>query len=408
MPLARKACAPKETAMLTVAGCRNARYTPAGKHKLFDGGGLYLEIHANGSKYWRLKYRYAGKERRLALGVFPAVSLAEARNRRDDARRLLRDGIDPASARTAVKAQQAPVDNTFGAVAAEWLRRREQHEGLAEVTTAKTRWFLSLAEALNDKPAEAITAPDVLMILRKLEENGNIDTAHRVKQKIGQVLRYAVATGRAQYDVTAALRGALVPLRHKHRAALTKPAEAGRLLRAIETHRGQPTTRAALQLSALTFVRPGELRRAEWSEIDLDACEWRIPAEKMKMRAAHIVPLSRQATAILRALQPLTGSGRYVFPSLRGASRCMSENTVNVAIRDLGFGPAEMTAHGFRSMASTLLNEQGWNRDAIERQLAHAERDTVRAAYNYAEHLPERRKMMQAWADYLDRLRSKT
>lgn len=394
--------------MLTVVACNKARYTPAGQHKLFDGGGLYLELHKNESKYWRLKYRHGGKEKRLALGTFPTVSLAEAREKRDDARRLLRDGIDPTSARAAARARLAgPADNTFGTIAAEWLRRRKEHEGLADVTNAKTTWFLSLAGGLDDKPVEAITAPDVLAVLRKIEENGNIDTTHRVKQKIGQVLRYAVATGRAQYDVTAALRGALVPLRHKHRAALTKPADVGRLLRAIETHKGQPTTKAALKLSALLFVRPGELRRAEWSEIDFKAAEWRIPDEKMKMGVQHIVPLAKQALAILRDLRPLTGSGRYVFPSLRGKSRCMSENTVNVAIRDLGFGPEEMTAHGFRSMASTLLNEQGWNRDAIERQLAHAERDAVRAAYNYAEHLPERRKMMQAWADYLDGLREK-
>lgn len=392
--------------MLTIAECRHARYTAGGKHKLFDGGGLYLELHKNGSKYWRLKYRFAGKEKRLALGTFPAVTLAEAREKREDARRALRDGINPATVRAAAKARQAdPADNTFGTIADEWLRRRKEHERLAEVTNAKTTWFLSLAGALDDKPVETITAPDVLAVLRKLEDNGNIDTAHRVKQKVGQVLRYAVQMGRAQYDVTAALRGALVPLRHKHRAALTKPADVARLLRAIEKHKGQPTTKAALKLSALLFVRPGEIRQAEWVEFDLKAAEWRIPAERMKMKVQHVVPLAKQAVTILKELHPLTGSGRYVFPSLRGPSRCMSENTVNVAIRDLGFGPEEMTAHGFRAMASTLLNEQGWNRDAIERQLAHAERDAVRAAYNYAEHLPERRKMMQAWADYLDKLR---
>ncbi|MHB8387855.1 tyrosine-type recombinase/integrase, partial [Metallibacterium sp.] len=252
----------------------------------------------------------------------------------------------------------------------------------------------------------SVNAPDILAVLRRIEARGAVDLAHRQHQVCGQVFRYAVATGRATADPTPALRGAIPPAPKVHLASIKEPARVGELLRALHSYSGGPVASAALKLAPLVFTRPGELRHAEWAEIDFDNAEWRIPAHKMKMRAPHIVPLSTQAIAILRDLQPLTGRGKYVFPSPRGAARCMSENAITVALRALGYDGQTMTGHGFRSMASTLLNEQGWNRDAIERQLAHAERDAVRAAYDYAEHMLERRRMMQAWADYLDALRN--
>jgi len=258
---------------------------------------------------------------------------------------------------------------------------------------------------LGSRPARLITAPELLAVLRRIESRGAVETAHRAGQNCGQVLRYAVATGRAERDPSSDLKGALPPVRQKHHASITEPESIGELLRSMDAYQGSMVTRCALLLAPLVFVRPGELRRAEWAEINLDAAEWRIPAEKMKSRMLHIVPLSVQAVAVLRELEPLTGRGRYVFPSGRGPSRCMSENGVLSALRRMGYSGKQMTGHGFRSMASTLLNEQGWPRDAIERQLAHGERNKVRAAYNYAEHLPVRRKMMQAWADYLDSLR---
>lgn len=250
-----------------------------------------------------------------------------------------------------------------------------------------------------------ITAPELLAVLRKIETRGTLETAHRVHQTCSRVFRYGVATGRGERDPAADLRGALPPVKETHHASITDPKRIGDLLRAIDGYDGSPITRAGLQLAALLFVRPGELRKAEWAEIDMDKCEWRIPAARMKMREVHIVPLALQAVVILKELEKLTGSGRFMFPGARTNGRSMSENTLNAALRRLDYGREEMTAHGFRSMASTLLNEQGWHRDAIERQLAHSERDGVRAAYNYAEHLPERRRMMQAWADYLDGLK---
>jgi len=251
-----------------------------------------------------------------------------------------------------------------------------------------------------------ILAPELLATIRRIESRGAIETAHRTLQNCGQVFRYAVASGYADRDISGDLRGAIPPTKEKHHASVTDPKDVAALLRTIESYAGSFVTMCALRLAPMTFVRPGELRHAEWGEIDLDKAEWRIPAEKMKMREQHIVPLSRQAVAILRELHPLTGAGKYVFPSVRTQARPMSENTVNAALRRLGYAKDEMTGHGFRSMASTLLNEMGWNRDAIERQLAHAERNSIRAAYNFAEFLPERRKMMQAWADYLDKLRA--
>ena len=370
-------------------------------YKLFDQGGLFLLVHPNGGRYWRLKYRMHGREKLLALGTFPDVSLAKARTRRDDARKLIADNTDPSVVKQTEKTASA---ETFKAVALEWLAK----QNLAAATIEKAKWTFEqlLFPELGDRPIRHITASELLAALRKLEARGKIETAHRTKQRASQIFRYAIATGRADHDPAADLRGALTPLEVEHRAAITDPKRVGELLRAIDDYTGQPSTHYALQLAPFVFVRPGELRAAEWSEIDFDKAEWRIPAERMKMREAHIVPLAKQAVAILREIQPLTGSGRLVFPSLRTNTRPISEGTLNAALRRVGFSKEEMTGHGFRTMASTLLNEQGWHPDLIELQLAHAERNKVRAAYNRAQRLDERRKMMQAYADYLDGLKA--
>jgi len=388
--------------MLTETRIRAAR--PGKKAvKLFDGGGLYLLLHPNGSKYWRLKYRHSGKEKTLALGVYPDVTLKLARQRRDDARKQIASGRDPAAERKAAKEETDP--ESFEAVAREWFAKFSLHWAASHSDKIIRRLERDLFPYLGTRPTRSITAPELLTVLRRIEARGTPETAHRALQNCGQIFRYAVATGRAERNPAGDLRGALAPTKETHYPSITEPKAVGELLRALSGYQGDLITRSALKLAPLVFVRPGELRRAEWAEIDLDKAEWRLPAEKMKARAPHVVPLSQQAVAILKELHPLTGTGRYVFPGLRSLSRPMSENTVNAALRRLGYDQHTLTGHGFRSMASTLLNEQGWNRDAIERQLAHGERDAVRAAYNYAEHLPVRRKMMQAWADYLDGLR---
>ena len=377
--------------------------------KLTDGGGMYLLLKPDGGRYWRLDYRHGGKRKTLALGVYPSVTLADARQRREDARRQLAQGVDPGAARKAAKKAEVEAvtaaADTFEAVAREWMAWQD----VAEVTAAKTKWILEtfLFPEIGQQPIAGITARDLLAALRKVEDTGRLETAKRAKIKAGQVFRYAVLEGRVDSDPTASLRGALKAPKGKHHAAVTDPARMGELLRAIDGFAGQPVTLAALKLAPLVFVRPGELRHAEWVEFDLDGAIWRIPGEKMKMKAAHLVPLSTQAVAILQELHPLTGDGRYVFPGLRTASRPMSENTVNAALRRLGYSGEEMTGHGFRSMAATRLNEMGWNADAIERQLAHAESNKVRDAYTHAaQYLDERTRMMQAWADYLDGLRT--
>lgn len=375
-------------------------------YRLSDGGGLYAEISPSGGKWWRLKYRYGGKEKRISLGTYPAVGLKEARERRDAARRLLADGKDPSQQRKAEKAAQLQAsENTFEAVAREWVKQQDRRWKAGHAAKVLRRLEMHTFPTIGDRPLTEITAREILPILRRIEARGHIENAHRVCQYTGAVFRYAIACGRAENDPTAALRGALKTQKARHHPSITDPAAIGALLRAIDGYTGEHATSCALRFAPLVFVRPGELRRAKWEEIDLEGAEWRIPAERMKMNAPHIVPLSSQAVAALEAVKPLTGRSAFVFPSLRSSKRPMSENTLNAALRRLGYAKEEMTAHGFRSMASTLLNEMGWHRDAIERQLAHAERDAVRAAYNYAEHLPERRRMMQAWADYLDRLR---
>jgi integrase len=374
-------------------------------YKLGDGGGLYLLVKPNGATWWRLKYQFEGCEKLLSLGVYPRVSLQQARALRDELKKDIANKINPSNKRQAEKFSTA---NTFEAVGREWLSL--QQNKLAPATYAKAVWTLEtlVYPYIGSRPIAKLGATDVLKVLKRVEERGFHETAHRARQRCSQVFRYAVQTERALHDVTADLRGALAPVVSEHHAAITDPAGIGQLLRAIDGYNGHLVTAYALKVAPLLFVRPGELRHAAWTEfvLDGDDPQWRIPAEKMKMGEQHLVPLSKQALALLRELQPLTGNGSYLFPSIHSRSRPMSDNTVNAALRRLGYTSDEMTGHGFRSLASTCLNEQGYHPDLIELQLAHAERNRVRAAYNKAQRLPERRKMMQAWADYLDGLRA--
>lgn len=372
-------------------------------YKVTDERGLYLEVTPKGGKRWRFKYRFENKEKLLSVGVYPDISLKQARERRDELRKQVADGIDPSESRKAKKLAKAGMES-FEFVAREWHSKHKRNWSESHASRTLTRLQNDVFPWLGKKNIAEIKPPELLQVLRRVENRGALETAHRIHQVCGQVFRYAVATGRAERDSAADLKGALPPAKPKHHASILDPQQIGELLRAINGYSGAFVTSCALRIAPLLFVRPGELRQAEWEEFDLDKAEWRIPAEKMKMKTLHIVPLSNQAISIIKELEPLTGSGRYLFPSIRTKTRPMSENTVNGALRRLGFSKDEMTGHGFRSMASTLLNEQGWNRDAIERQLAHSERDGVRAAYNYAEYLPERVKMMQSWADYLDGL----
>jgi integrase len=353
--------------MLTPSAVTNAK-PQAKPYKLADERGMYLLVKPEGGKLWRFDYRRPGTKKRntLSLGAFPDVSLRKARERRDEARKLLADGIDPGDQR---KAEQAAGAETFEAIAREWFAKHSPNWAPGHSNKIIRRLELDVFPWIGSKPIVGIAAPDVLAVLRRIESRGAIETAYRAKTNIGQVFRYAIATGRANLDPTPSLRGALAPSPERHHASITDPDRIGELLRAIDGYAGDYTTRGALLLASLSFVRPGELRGAEWAEFELDKAEWRIPAERMKMRAPHIVPLASQAVAILRDLQPLTGTGRYVFPGVRSRARPMSENTVNAALRRMGFDKGTMTGHGFRSMASTLLNEQGWHRDAIERQL---------------------------------------
>ena len=380
--------------------CRNAK--PASKpYKLADEKGLYLLVQASGSKLWRFNYRHGGKQKTLALGSYPDVSLTKARDKLLEARKLLADGADPGAEKQRQRRDKAAA-SSFESVAREWLEKQT----LKPVTREKALWmFESLTFPwIGDKAISEIDAPDLLAMLRRIESRGKLETAQRVKQQCGRVFRYAVATGLAKRDPTGDLRGAIKTPKTKHRAAITEPALIGPLMRAIEGFHGSFVVAAALKLAPLVFVRPGELRHAEWSEIDLDAGEWRIAGDKTKMGNAHIVPLSMQAVAVLRDIQPLTGSGRYVFPGARSASRPMSEAAVLAALRRMGYSGDEMSGHGFRAMARTLLAEQGWLPDMIERQLAHKASGPLGAAYDRAQFLAERKKMMQAWADYLDSL----
>jgi integrase len=380
---------------------RAARPQPK-PYKLTDGLGLALLVSPNGSRLWRLRYRFGGREGMIGLGSYPATSLREARERRDAARKQLEAGQNPSSVRAEAREKR---EVTFAALAAEWLARQT----FTEKTRTKAEWMLNelTLPHIGQRPINELTAPEILAVLRRVEARGRLETCHRIKWRIGQVIRYAIATGRAERDPTGDLRGAINPVRSVNRAAITAPRRFGELLLAIDGYAGQGGTWAALRLAPLVFVRPGELRAAEWQEFTLEgeAPEWRIPAERMKMREEHIVPLSRQSVDVLRQLQAFTGRGALLFPSMRTSTRPISENTLNAALRRLGFAKDEMTAHGFRATASTLLNEMGVAPDLIELQLAHAERNKVRAAYNRAQRLAERRQMMQRWADYLDELR---
>ena len=390
--------------LLSDVQIRNAK--PSSKpYKLADGGGLYVLVKPDGAKYWRLKYRFAGKEKLLALGVYPLVRAPAARTARDEAKRRLADGHDPSHARREDKrAAQISAANTFEIVAREWVEQQRNrwtpnHAGRVLDSLVADAFleigFRSIAE---------ITAPELLAALRKIEARGALEVASRVNQRFGAIFRYAVATGRCERNPVADLRGALKAPKREHRAALSA-ADLPDYLQQLETYDGQLQTKLALKLLALTFVRTGELRGAKWSEFDLDIGEWRIPAERMKMRAPHIVPLSRQALGVLEQLKPITGDQEYLFPNQHNPKACMSENTMLYALYRMGYH-SRATGHGFRATASTILNEQGWRADAIERQLAHAEKNKVRAAYHRSEYLADRRKMMQAWADYLDTLAS--
>ncbi len=385
-------------------------------YKLAAGGGLYLEVMPTGAKYWRWKYRYGSKEKRIALGVFPEISLALAGELRDEARAQLRNGVDPAAQRKLDKlANHLSAENTFAAIAREWLDTKAG-EWVPEHTAKIRAWLENhVFPGIGDKPVAELEAPEVLSMLRRLVKRGTLNTASRVRETVSAIFRYAVATGRAKRDPAADLRDALPRADARNFAAVTEPDDVAELLRVIDGYQGHPVTLAALRLAPLLFQRPGELRAMAWSEVDLEAAEWRIPASRRKVRKAakenprtppHIVPLSTQAVKILRDLQKLTGNNHLVFPGVRTRHRPMSENTVNAALRRLGYTTEQMTGHGFRHMASTRLNELGWNPDAIERQLSHRDRDSIRGTYNLAQYMDERRRMMQAWADYLDTLKT--
>lgn len=387
--------------MLNDTKIRNAK--PREKaFKLYDERGLFLLVTPTGGRLWRLKYELHGREKLISLGAYPDVTLKRARERREAARQLIADDVDPSAQR---RTERAALAQSFQGVADEWLELQRKSLAPETISILGARLNSGLYPYLGSRPIAAITAQEVLLALKRIEARGRHETAHRVRALAGRVFRYAVATGRAKHDVAADLKDALAPVKSKNFASVTDPVRVGELLRAIHGYTGHPVTALALKLAPLVFVRPGELRAAEWSEFDLTNAEWRIPAERMKMGEAHIVPLARQALAILDELEPFARGGRYLFPSLRTRDRPMSDNTINAALRRLGYTSEEQTGHGFRSMASTLLNEQGYPPDVIELQLAHTERNKVRAAYNKAQRLPERRKMMQAWANYLDGLR---
>ena len=394
---------------LTDVAIRNAK--PRVKpYKMGDAFGLFVLIQPSGGKLWRFKYRFEGREKKLAIGTYPVIGLAEARRRRDQARELLAAGKDPSRERQREKLRtQVQAGNTFAAIAEEYCdkRKRDGQRAWAASTAARSEYLISLLKvSLGCMPITDIEPADVLAAVRKIERKGQLESARRTLQLAGAVFRYAVATARLASDPTRDLRGALTAPTVTHYGAIIDPARVGELLRAIDGYEGQPITKLAMQLAPHVFVRPGELRHAEWSEFDLEGALWTIPAGKTKMRKDHLVPLSRQSIAILEDLHALTGPDGYVFPSIRSRKRPMSDNTINAGLRRLGYSTDEMTAHGFRAMASTLLNESGkWHPDAIERALAHGDSDRIRAAYHRGAHWKERVAMAQWWSDHLDQLR---
>jgi integrase len=392
---------------LTATAIRNAK--PAEKpRKLFDGGGLYLEVSPKGGKWWRLKYRYEGKEKRLSLGVYPDVSLKDARDRRDEARKLLANDIDPSEHKKAIKAAKAEkASNSFEVVAREWFAKQEPNWAINHANRIIRRLERDIFPWIGKQAMADISAPELLEVVRRIEQRGALETAHRALANCGQVFRYAVATGRAERDPSGDLRGALAPVKGNHFASVTEPEKVAEVLRAIDGYQGTLPVRCALRLAPLVFVRPGELRHAEWADIDLDAAEWRYTVTKTNTQ--HIVPLSLQAVEILRELHPLTGNGQYIFPSARSpkGDKPMSDNAILAAMRRMGISKEEMSGHGFRAMARTILDEVlDFRPDYIEHQLAHAVRDPNGRAYNRTAHLPERHKMMQEWADYLEKLKT--
>jgi integrase len=392
----------KRARPLTDAAVRGIK--PGSKpFKVFDGRGLFLLVTPAGGKLWRMKYRFAHREKSLAFGAYPDVSLAHARDRRDEARKLLAAGTDPSEHQ---KRRVASAAATFEAIATEWFETFKSRWTEGHARTVLARMEQHLFPFIGKIAIRDLTAPDVLRALRRIEAAGTNETARRVRQICSQVARYAIATSRADRDPSADLRGALAPVLVRHRAAITEPKDAAVLLRVLDTYQGSVVVRSALKLAPLLFVRPGELRKAEWSEIDLERQIWLIPARRMKMREELFVPLSRQAVAIFRELYPVTGHGRFVFPSARGGDRPMSDNAILAALRRSGVSKDEMTGHGFRALARTVLDEVlRYRVDLIEHQLGHAVRDPNGRAYNRTSFLAERTEMMQRWADYLESLR---
>lgn len=386
---------------LSDAAIRNAKSLER-RYKLFDEAGLFLIITPEGGKWWRVRYRWQGREQTLSLGTYPNVSLRQARQGRDALLKQLREGVNPGEARKA--SDLATLHETFEALAREWHTARSPRWSEGHTARLWRDLEKDVLPWIGMKPIRAITAPDLKAVLQRITDRGAVESAHRVLQVCGQIFRYAIAGEHAERNPAADLKGWLATPERTHFATITDPKAIGELLRALDGYQGSFVARCALRLAPRLMVRPGELRQAEWSEFDLNAGEWRIPAAKMKMRDLHIVPLSRQCLALLAELQPLTGRARYLFPSNRYRDRPMSANTLNSALRRLGYDSETLTAHGFRALASTRLNEQGWRPDVIEKQLAHAERNAVRACYNRASYLEERRQMMQAWSDDLDAL----
>jgi integrase len=391
--------------MLTVVQIQALK--PAARpFKVFDSDGLYLLVQPSGALLWRFRYRCCGIERKLSLGKFPDVTLSQARRKRDEAKGELEDGIDPAEEKRQKRLQEElAAKTTFGLVAEEYIQKMKR-EGRAPATIKKARWFLELLGGIAKRPLASVTPHELLDVLKRVERRGHHETALRLRAFAGRVFRYGFATLRTERNPADILRGALVVPKVKHHAAIVEPKKVGELLRTIEDYKGRPETLYALRIAPHVFLRPGELRQAKWGEIDFAEKVWRVPAERMKMKQPHAVPLSRQVLFILQELRSLARSSEFLFPALHTTLRPISENTMNVALRRLGFEHDEMTSHGFRAMASTLLNESGlWHPDAIERALAHGERDRVRAAYHRGAHWSERVRMAQWWSDYLDQLR---
>ncbi len=385
---------------------RQAKSLPKA-YKLFDADGLFLIVTPNGGRWWRLKYRIAGKEKLLALGVYPEVSLKQAREKKLEARQLLARGIDPGANKKAIKASaRADLENAFEVIGREWFTSHVQRLKPSYSSKVISLFERKVFPLLGKKPITEICPGDILQAAKHLSDNGRLDTAHRLVQLCGQLFRYAMATNRPVQDITVGLHPALPKAQGKHMATILDKKRIGALLRSIDAYKGHFPMCCALKLAPLFFVRPGNLASAEWNHIDFDDALWRIPPEAMKMGQAHLVPLAKQAMEILRELRKYTGHGKYLFPSYKSLNIHIAVDSIRVAFRNMGFGKQEFTTHGFRSMASTLLNEMGYRHDIIERQLAHGDTNTIRATYNFADWLPERRKMMQQWANFLDKLRS--